>query len=105
MTRYAFIEQALREGSTYDYMAYAAEFSAQKVARIGAALETAIWQGDTTSGNAQLNKFNGFATIINALGFGGAGDPINGNSANVTTLSVNDITELIVLKLDLVIKS
>jgi hypothetical protein len=86
-----YTQKALREGSTYDYMAYATEYTAQKVERIGAALETAIWQGDTTSGTANLNKFNGFATIINALGFGGAGDPINGNSANVTTLTTSTV--------------
>lgn len=82
-----YTQKALREGSSYDYMAYAAEYSAQKVERIGAALETAIWQGDTGSGNAQLNKFMGIGTIINALGFGGAGDPINGNVSNLTTLT------------------
>ena len=82
-----YTQKALREGSSYDYMAYGAEYSAQKVQRIGAALETAIWQGDTGSGNAQLNKFMGFSTIINALGFGGAGDPINGNVSNLTTLT------------------
>lgn len=86
-----YTQKALREGSTYDYMAYASEYSAQKVARIGAALETAIWQGDTASGNAQLNKFMGIGTIINALGFGGAGDPINGNSAQVTTLTTANV--------------
>jgi hypothetical protein len=78
-----YTQKALREGSSYDYMAYATEYSAQKVQRIGAALETAIWQGDTGSGNGQLNKFMGIGTIINALGYGGAGDPINGNAANV----------------------
>lgn len=82
-----YTQKALREGSSYDYMAYATEYSAQKVQRIGAALETAIWQGDTGSGNGQLNKFNGLATIINALGFGGAGDPINGNVSALTTLT------------------
>jgi hypothetical protein len=86
-----YTQKALREGSTYDYMAYATEYTAQKVERIGAALETAIWQGNTGSGNAQLNKFNGFGTIISALGFGGAGDPINGNSANVTTLTTSTV--------------
>jgi hypothetical protein len=82
-----YTQKALREGSTYDYMAYAAEYSAQKVERIGAALETAIWQGDTASGNAQLNKFMGIGTIIDALGFGGAGDPIAGNTGALTTLT------------------
>lgn len=82
-----YTQKALREGSSYDYMAYAAEYSAQKVERIGAALETAIWQGDTASGSANLARFDGLIKIIDALGFGGAGDPINGNSANLTTLT------------------
>ena len=82
-----YTQKALREGSTYDYMAYAAEYSAQKVERIGAALETAIWQGDTASGSANLARFDGLIKIIDSLGFGGAGDPINGNSAGLTTLT------------------
>jgi hypothetical protein len=86
-----YTQKALREGSTYDYMAYATEYSAQKIQRIGAALETALWQGNTASSDGQLNKFQGIATIINALGFGGAGDPINGNAAQVTTLTSSNV--------------
>jgi hypothetical protein len=86
-----YTQKALREGSSYDYMAYGAEYSAQKVERIGAALETAIWQGDTASGNAQLNKFNGFGKIIDSLGFGGAGDPIAGNTSALTTLTKSNV--------------
>lgn len=86
-----YTQKALREGSSYDYMAYAAEYSAQKVERIGAALETAIWQGDTASGTANLARFDGLIKIIDSLGFGGAGDPINGNSANLTTLTTANV--------------
>jgi hypothetical protein len=86
-----YTQKALREGSTYDYMAYATEYSAQKVQRIGAALETAIWQGDTASGTANLNKFDGIVKIIDALGFGGAGDPIDGNAADLTTLTSSNV--------------
>lgn len=86
-----YTQKALREGSSYDYMAYAAEYSAQKVERIGAALETAIWQGDTASGSANLARFDGLIKIIDSLGFGGAGDPINGNSANLTTLTTANV--------------
>ena len=82
-----YTQKALREGSSYDYMAYAAEYSAQKVERIGAALETAIWQGDTASGSANLARFDGLIKIIDGLGFGGAGDPIDGNAADLTTLT------------------
>ena len=86
-----YTQKALKQGSSYDYMAYATEYSNQKVARIGAALETAIWQGDTASGNANLNKFDGFVKIIDALGFGGAGDPINGNTSALTTLTTANV--------------
>jgi hypothetical protein len=63
-----YTQKALREGSSYDYMAYAEEYSAQKVQRIGAALETAIWQGDTASGTANLARFDGLIKIIDDLG-------------------------------------
>lgn len=86
-----YTQKALREGSSYDYMAYASEYSAQKVQRIGAALETAIWQGDTSSQNANLNKFDGIIKIIDSLGFGGAGDPIDGNTADLTTLTSSNV--------------
>ena len=90
-----YTQKALRVGSTYDYMAYATDFTNQKVQRIGAALETAIWQGDTASGTANLNKFMGFATIINALGFGGSGDPINGNTSALTTLTKSNVRQAV----------
>lgn len=86
-----YTQKALREGSSYDYMAYASEYSAQKVQRIGAALETAIWQGDTSSQTANLNKFDGIVKIIDSLGFGGAGDPIDGNAADLTTLTTSNV--------------
>jgi hypothetical protein len=86
-----YTQKALREGSTYDYMAYAQEYSAQKVERIGAALEVAIWRGDTDSGNANFNKFDGIIKFIDSLGFGGAGDPIKGNVANQATLTTSNV--------------
>jgi hypothetical protein len=38
--------------------------------RIANALEVAIWQGDTTSGNANLNKFDGIVKLLSASGSG-----------------------------------
>jgi hypothetical protein len=90
-----YTQKALRVGSTYDYMAYATDFTNQKIARIGAALETAIWKGDIGSGDANLNKFQGFASIINDLGFGGAGDPINGNTSALTTLTKSNVRQAV----------
>jgi hypothetical protein len=90
-----YTQKALREGSSYDYMAYATEYSAQKIERIGAALETALWLGDTDSQDGQLNKFDGIGTIIDDLGFGGAGDPIKGNTSELTTLTSANVEQAV----------
>jgi hypothetical protein len=38
----------------------------EEIKAVGAALETAIWYGDTGSGNANLNKFDGLIKLIDA---------------------------------------
>lgn len=71
-----FTSQALREGSTYEDFGNAdfqEAFLAKKNARIAAQLETAMWQGDTLSGTANLNKFDGFIKLIDA------GSPVDAN--------------------------
>jgi hypothetical protein len=90
-----YTQKALRAGSTYDYMAYADQFTSQKIEKIAAALETAVWLGDTTSVNGQLNKFDGLIKIVDALGFGGAGDPINGNVSALTTLTKSNVRQAV----------
>jgi hypothetical protein len=59
-----YLQKALPNGSRYDSIAFAAEYSDKKAARIAAQLETAMWQGDTTSVNVNLNKFDGFVKLI-----------------------------------------
>lgn len=64
-----FTATALKAGSTYEDFGNAdfqAAYLAKKNARIAAQLETAIWQGDSASATANLNKFNGLSKIINA---------------------------------------
>jgi hypothetical protein len=76
-----FTQQALRAGSTYEDFGNAdfqAKYLADKNAKIAAANEVAIWQGNTSSTNANLNKFDGLIKLI------AAGSPI---SANVGALS------------------
>lgn len=36
-----------------------------KMGDVGQIVETALWQGDVGSGNSQLNKFNGYVTLLN----------------------------------------
>ena len=59
-----YLQKALPEGSRYDSIAFAADYTDKKSARIAAQLETAIWQGDTVSANVNLNKFDGFVKLI-----------------------------------------
>jgi len=59
-----YLQKALPEGSRYDSIAFAADYTDKKAARIAAQLETAIWQGATGSANVNLNKFQGLVTLI-----------------------------------------
>ena len=73
--------EALRAGSTYEDFGsadFAAAYLAKKNARIAAQLETAIWQGDSGLGTANLNKFNGLQKLI------AAGSPIDANVSGYT---------------------
>jgi hypothetical protein len=79
-----FTMEALRAGSTYEDFGNAdfqAAYLAKKNARIAAQLETAIWQGDTDSATANLNKFNGLIKLI------GAGSPVNANASGFTGIA------------------
>lgn len=80
-----FLQEALKAGSTYEDFGnsdFQAAFLAKKNARISAQLETAIWQGDTGNGNANLNKFDGLMKLIDA------GSPVDGNVAAYTGTGV-----------------
>ena len=85
-----YTQKALRAGSSYDYMPFADEYSAKKIAVIGEALEVGLWQGDTGSGNAQLNKFDGLLKLIAPAGVPVAG-VVDGNVANVAALTSGTI--------------
>lgn len=72
-----FTQQALKAGSTYEDFGNAdfqAKYLEQKNSKIAAANETAIWQGDTNSGSANLNKFDGLSKLI------AAGSPVSANT-------------------------
>jgi hypothetical protein len=61
-----YLQKALTAGSSYDSIAFSAEYSQRKADKIAAQLETAIWQGDTGSANVNLNKFDGLAKLVAA---------------------------------------
>lgn len=66
----------------------------EKAAVIAQTLETAIWQGDTTSGNPNLSRFDGFTKII------AAASPTLGNATpttftSITNANIDDILDQI----------
>ena len=76
--------EILRSGSTYEDFGtpdFAAAYLAKKNARIASQLETAIWQGDSGSGTANLNKFNGLSKLIIA------GSPVDANVSGFTGIT------------------
>jgi hypothetical protein len=61
-----YLQKALPTGSVYDSIPFEQDFTDRKAKTIAAQLETAIWQGDTTSANGNLNKFDGLIKLIGA---------------------------------------
>lgn len=59
---------SLPTGSKYDSVPFEQKYSDKKIKRIHSQLEKAVWQGDTASGNGNLNKFDGFLKLIDADG-------------------------------------
>jgi len=53
-------------------------YFSHKVAKVQKAIEVADWQGDTASGTANLNKYDGLVKLI------GAASPVNGNPTGIT---------------------
>lgn len=83
-----YTQKALAAGSRYDTMAFAEEYTARKAAKIAAQLETALWQGDKTSVNVNLNKFDGLIELVKDAG----ATVINANSVAYHGSVETDIT-------------
>jgi hypothetical protein len=83
-----YTQKALAAGSRYDTMAFAEEYTARKAAKIAAQLETALWQGDKTSVNVNLNKFDGLIELVKDAG----ASVINANSVAYHGSVETDIT-------------
>jgi hypothetical protein len=90
-----YTQKALAAGEAIDMGVFTEQIGAEKAAKMAEAIETAIWQGDTTGGVGNNGFWDGFLTILDDLGFGGAGDPIRGNVggayASITAANIDDI--------------
>jgi hypothetical protein len=74
-----YTQKALAIGSQYESVPFEAEYTDKKAGKIAEALETAIWQGDTGAGGANLNKFDGLIKLIDA-----AAASVDGNPGAIT---------------------
>ena len=61
-----YLQKALPTGSMYDSIPFEQEFADKKAKTIAEQLEISLWQGDTTSVNVNLNKFDGLVKLIGA---------------------------------------
>lgn len=90
-----YTQKALAAGEAIDMGVFTEQIGAEKAGDIAELIETAIWQGNLSSGNGNLNKWDGFLTILDSLGFGGAGDPVRGNVggaySSITASNIDDI--------------
>lgn len=75
-----YTQKALQLGSRYDKIPFEEQYTMQKAGKIAEQLEVAFWQGDTTSADANLNKFDGLIKLIDA-----AAASVNGNPTGITT--------------------
>lgn len=71
-----YMSKKLAKGSDNNVLPFEQEYSDLKANTVAKQLEIAIWQGDTTSGNANLSRFDGYIKLIDA-----AGTAVNANLA------------------------
>lgn len=86
------MQTQIAPGSAKD-IPFEAQIGEEKAAKIAKALEIAVWQGDTATGNTNpnTNRFDGFIKIIDAA----SATTITGNSSSATAITVANVEGLI----------
>ena len=92
-----FTQIGLSAGHPEDLGVFEVQIGNEKAAAIADTIEQKIWTGDADN----AGEWDGFLTILGDLGFGGAGDPIEGNPTTgggwtqLTSLTSSNIDEAI----------
>lgn len=76
-----YLQKALPAGSQYTEMIFAEDYSNRKASKIADQLEVALWKGDTTSADGNLNKFDGIQKLVTAAG----GSVVDANTSTYIT--------------------
>jgi len=79
------MQTQLLAGSNPEQIPFEAQYADLKVGKIAEQIETAIWQGDTATGNTNpsTNKFDGFIKLINVA----SGVTVVGNTGAVSSIT------------------
>lgn len=85
-----YTQHQVKAGSADDEVPFESEYTGLKTSKINHVNEVAIWQGDTTSDDANLNKFDGLIKIIDA-----AAGVIAGNTSAATAITSANIIGLV----------
>jgi hypothetical protein len=64
----SYLQLKMKAGSRPTEIPFEEEYTGLKTGKMAEQLETGLWQGDTNSGNGNLNKFDGLIKIIDASG-------------------------------------
>lgn len=85
-----FTQLYLNPGSLNKDLPVEAVFMGLVTDQISAALETAVWQGDTVSGTGNLSFFDGFITIMASCpGY------VTGNTTSITSVTSSNIISIV----------
>ena len=85
-----YTQHQVKPGSKDDEVPFAEDYTSIKTKKINHTNEVAIWQGDTTSGTANLARFDGLIKIIDA-----ATGVIDGNTSSATAITAANIIGLV----------
>ena len=83
------MKQGLLKGKQTEPSDFAAFYYSEKQALINQAIEIADFQGDTASGSANFNKYDGWIKLIDA------GSPVDGNTSNETSVTTSNIITIL----------
>lgn len=73
-----YLSKSLAKGSNSNALPFEQEYTNLKAGTIAQNVETALWQGDTTSGNANLSRFDGLIKLVDT-----AASSVAANTGNI----------------------
>jgi hypothetical protein len=96
-----YVANKMARGANNNKLPFEQEYSELKANTVAKQIEIAIWKGDTTSVDVNLNKFDGFIKIIDAV----AGAVLSNAAAYITGGSISTATGITLANVKAVVNS